>query len=320
MRLEIPIPEDLTDELLDFWFGIFGLNPDVTRGVFLGDEFEQNHNVLYMERRDGKVAGTCIMTTCRAIPSLACFGEVATDPAQRRSGIATDLCGQAVEGFRDSGGEAVFLGTGNGDAARVYYRHGWRFLAGGGAMANITSGDSPEEFLVSYFHETGSTSVRVASAAERVPMIPLIHTPHDWQVLDSNASGNIFSKRYVPQTSCNGLFPRYEAVRNGGRGEWFAAYTDDGRVVGLATARLTDGGSCKVDGFAHKRHMGAWPDLMRAATKWATDRAGGAHAVVCVEDEEKQAAFEALDFKLGAPAKPFVLGDREVGSVRMQLG
>ena len=112
----------------------------------------------------------------------------------------------------------------------------------------------------------------------------------------------------------------YEAVRNGGRGEWFAAYTDDGRVVGLATARLTDGGSCKVDGFAHKRHMGAWPDLMRAATKWATDRAGGAHAVVCVEDEEKQAAFEALDFKLGAPAKPFVLGDREVGSVRMQLG
>ena len=50
------------------------------------------------------------------------LGEVATDPKQRRSGISTRLCACALEEFRGNGGEAIFLGTGNPDAARVYYR------------------------------------------------------------------------------------------------------------------------------------------------------------------------------------------------------
>ena len=320
MRLEIPVPEDLTDELFDFWDGIFGRNPDVTRGVFLGDEVEDNHNVLFIERREGTLAGTCLVTTSRSIPRLASFGEVATNPAHRRSGVATELCGQAVQAFKEAGGEAIFLGTGNAAAARIYYRHGWRFLAGSGVMANVTDGDSPEEFLVSYFHEPGPASVRVASAAERVPMIPLIHTPHDWRVMDSNPLGGICSTRYAKQGSCNGLYPRYESVRDGGRGEWFAARTEDGRVVGLASARLDDGGSCRVDGFAHKRHVDAWPDLIRAASRWADDRVDAHHGVVCVEDEEKQLAFESLGFKIGSSDEPFVIDGREVGSVRMEQG
>lgn len=320
MRLEIPISEELTEDLTQFWIRIFGQNPDVTPGMFLGDEVRYNHNLLYLERRNEKVAGTCLITTSRALPRLACFGEVATDPIHRLSGIATDLCGHAINDFIENGGGSVFLGTGNSNAARVYYRHGWRFLAGGGTMANITNGDSPEEFLVNYFHETSPASVRVASALERVPMIPLILTPHDWQVLDSNAAQNIYSTRYAKQSSCNGLYPRYESVRHGGLGNWFAANTDDGRVIGLATARLTDEDSCRVDGFAHKRHMDAWPDLIQAATRWGIDQGNiNIHAVLSVEDEEKQAAFETIGFKIARPDDPFFISERKVNSVRMKL-
>ena len=162
-------------------------------------------------------------------------------------------------------------------------------------MANVSNGDSPEEYLVDYFGEGGPITVREASAADRVLITPLIVAPHDWQVLDSNALGNIYSTRYITQGMCNGLYRQYEEVRDGGRGNWFAARTDDGRVVGLATARLTEDDACRVDGFAHRRHTGAWPDLVGAATDWAQHRgAQDCFAMVCVEDEEKQAAFEEL--------------------------
>ena len=46
-----------------------------------------------------------------------------------------------------------------------------------GAVAtspNITSGDSPEAFLVDYFRGQGQTSVRPATPEARIPMIPLV--------------------------------------------------------------------------------------------------------------------------------------------------
>ena len=318
MRTEIPVSEELTHELFGFWDQIFGTNPDLTRGVLVGEETEHNRNVLYMDRRDSALAGTCLTTTSVALPGLGAFGEVATDPELRRSGIATALCRQAVQEFRAGGGEALFLGSGNPEAIRIYHRLGWRTMAGTHVMANISSGESPESFLVDYFSEQGATSVRVASGAERVAMIPLIVTPHDWQVLDANAGRNIYSTRYSTGVSCNGLFPRYESVREGGQGEWFAAYTADGRVVGLSTARLDGGGGCRVDGFAHKRHMAAWPRLMTATAEWAGKRGTSrCRAVISIEDEDKQAAFEELGFGRVGPGTPFEISGRQLRSVVM---
>ena len=102
---------------------------DISNRGLLGKELKENHNVLYVEYRDGKVAGTCLLTANRVGPKLGAFGHVATDSELRRSGIATALCRQAVEDFRAEGGEAVLLGThspgsGDGTAARIYYRLG----------------------------------------------------------------------------------------------------------------------------------------------------------------------------------------------------
>lgn len=325
MRIEVPVSDELRGELVGFWDGVLGPITDISNRGFFEQELEDNRNVLYMEKRDGRVAGACMITTNRSGRKLGAFGHVATDPGFRRSGIATAVCGQAVEEFRADGGEAVFLGThspgsGNGNAARVYHRLGWRFMAGSEVMANVSNGDSPEEYLVDYFGEGGPITVREASAADRVLITPLIVAPHDWQVLDSNALGNIYSTRYITQGMCNGLYRQYEEVRDGGRGNWFAARTDDGRVVGLATARLTEDDACRVDGFAHRRHTGAWPDLVGAATDWAQRRgAQDCFAMVCVEDEEKQAAFEELGFGKKETSATFSIGERTVGAVRMEL-
>ena len=104
-RYEIPIQQDLADELFAFWKEIFGPgDPDVPMGVFLGDEVDHNRLVTYLERDGGTLTGTCGITISRASPRLAGFGEVATRPDYRGRGIASRLCGQAVEEFVEQGG------------------------------------------------------------------------------------------------------------------------------------------------------------------------------------------------------------------------
>ena len=274
-RVEAPIPAPLGGELQEFWVGIFGFSaehpPDVAPEVFLGSEVAHNRLNVYLERRGESLAGTCTLTVSKKIPSLGGFGEVATQPALRRSGIATRLCGRAVEEFRAGGGQALFLGTTSPAARRVYHRVGWRKLAGADVMANISSRDTPEAFLVDYFRKPGEATVVPATAAVRVPIIPLLHAPHDWLVLDANAG--MYSTRYCVQYSCMGLYRRYLAAVAGGKGDWYCAGTADGRVVGLATV-CGSGAACQVDGFTHPYFAAAWPDLVAAAMHRAEVRGG----------------------------------------------
>ena len=307
MRYEVPIAENLIDELIPFWTAIFGDGPpDMERPVFLGDEAEYSDSMLYLERVAEQLGGTCFIMHSKMMPALAGFGEVATAPQFRGRGIATRLCRQAVEDFQAAGGEAFFLGTVNPAAARVYKRLGWRKLAGANVMVNITSGASPEEFLVDYFSKPGKVEVNKAGPEVRVPLIPLILTPHDSQVLDANVG--LYSCRYFTQNSCMGLYPRYVRGLDAGRGAFFVARTEDGRVVGLSSALLDGQGVCKVDGFVHHKFSPAWPMLLEAACEWGnTQGTSTLRTVVSIEDEEKQALFESIGFVPDGACRPFDL-------------
>ena len=319
MRVEAPIPPVLAGEFRALWDDIFEYSaehpPDVPPEAYLGSETDHNRLSVYVERQAETLAGTCAITVPKTHPILGGFGEVATRPELRGSGIATRLCGRAVEEFRAAGGQALFLGTSSPTVRRIYHRLGWRKLAGADVMANISSGDSPEAFLVDYFRAPGEATMVPATPTVRVPMIPLLHAPHDWQVLDANAG--MFSTRYCLQYSCMGLYRRYLAALGGGKGEWFGARTTDGRIVGLATARRV-GPACQVDGFAHPYFAAAWPDLMAAvmqrAAAWGSTEC---RAVVCVEDEEKRSLFEGLGFREPGADFDFELDGRSVGAVRM---
>lgn len=309
MKYAIPIAAALIDELIPFWAAIFGeVLPDMERAVFLGDEDAYSRSTLYLQREGTQLAGTCFIMHSKTMPTLAGFGEVATAPQFRGRGIAAELCSQAVADFRAAGGEAFFLGTVNPVAARVYHRLGWRKLAGANVMVNLTSSASPEEFLVDYFRRPGQVEISIASPDVRVPMIPLILTPHDSQVLDANVG--LYSCRYRTQNSCMGLYPRYVRDLKPGQGAFFAARTEDGRVVGLATAlpanREIAGYDCQIDGFVHHHFAASWPDLIEAAYAWA--KAGGAtalRAAISAEDLEKQALFQSLGFVHQGPGEDF---------------
>ena len=338
-RFETPIREDLARELFNFWEYIFGSeDPDIPMGVFLGDEADHNRHVVLLERDGDTLTGTCGIMTPRADPRFAGIGEVATRPDYRGRGIANRLCKQALEEFTENGGEAVFLGTTNPSAARIYHRLGWRRIAGTTVYANVTNGESPEEYLAQHFRSPAPVNIVTGDARLRVPMIPLLLTPHDWQILDANLPEPMISTRYATQNSCMGLCRKYYYLlsplspREGGRdqaqrdrrgmpaAEWFAAKTNDGRLVGISTARIDTDNVCQVDGFIHKRFDGSYDALIGAAIEWGARQDSVRFVTrLSVEDEEKRENFEGLGFRAGALDGTFTVGDRDVPAQTMLL-
>ena len=321
MRYEAPLNPGLVDELIEFWAPIFVEGIDLTRESLLGHESPDARITVYTRRIDEELAGACLVVASDAMPSLGGLGEVGTSPAARRTGIATALTQQALDDFRERGGEALFLGTVNPAAARIYHRLGWRKLAGANLMVNVLSGDSPEEFFVDYFRAIRgkAVNVRMPSPSDRAPMIPLLVSPHDWQALDLNTG--MMSTRYAVQDSCLGLYRRYAAIGHEGRGAWFCASRDGGHVVGLTTVRLdADGNGCRVDGFTHRDHRQSWQALIQAAIEWGARGSGTRMYVdVSVEDDEKRALFESAGFTDAVEGEPFDLNGRQVGTFRLEL-
>lgn len=320
-RFETPIREDLAQDLFAFWEEVFGVeDPDIPIGVFLGDEVHHNRHVVLLERDGDNLTGTCGIMTPRANSEFAGIGEVATRPEYRGRGIAGRLCREALDEFAENGGEVVFLGTENPAAARIYYRLGWRRIAGSTVYANVVNGGSPEEYLVDYFRTPSPVNIVAGDASLRVPMIPLLLTPHDWQILDGNLPTPMVSTRYAMQNSCMGLCRKYYYLVKRGDAEWFAAKTSDGRLVGIATARVGSDGVCSVDGFVHGRFKDSYEALITAAIEWGEQRnAVRFTSRLSVEDEEKRTQFEGLGFRDGAEDGVFAVGGRDVPAVMMIL-
>ena len=311
-----PLKEELATELFAFWERIFHADgtepdPDVPIDVFLGSESTHNEHTIWMERRQGALVGTCGMTVGKKTPALGGFGEVGTDPRFRRKGIATRLSGHAVEEFQGAGGEAFFLGTGNPLAERVYQKLGWRRMAGSNVWANITNGDSPEAFLVDYYRDGQTVSITRGDASLRIPMIPLLLTPHDPQILDANVG--MFSTRYSNQGSCMGLCRRYYRVVQQENAAWYVAKTHDDKLVGIATGRIDHDAVCDVDGFTHKRYEQHWPALIQAVIEWGDKQSASSFRTsVSLDDRGKLTLFEDLGFRLTGQQSQFNLGERSV--------
>ncbi|MBI3942037.1 MAG: GNAT family N-acetyltransferase [Chloroflexi bacterium] len=315
-RIEAPLSEDTIRELSALWEEIFASPYAGFRNQMAGGENAYNQDIFYLLREEGVLAGTTHLTIARHHRELGGLGEVATPPAFRQRGVATRLCTVSRDEFQEQGGQALFLGTGNSDAARIYSRVGYRQMANANVWVVITGGGPYEAFLQQYL--AGGRPVTVSQGTEdiRIPMIPLIASPHSWRVLDANAL--IFSTKYALQKSCMGLYPRYERLAQDGQGAWFGAYTDQGRLVGLATARLDSAAGCQVDGFTHENYRHAWTDLLQSAIAWGMGRsATKIQATVAQNDTEKTALFESLGFVQTGAGNPFHLDTMTVPAVQM---
>ena len=189
----------------------------------------------------------------------------------------------------------MFLGTVNPSAARIYERLGWNHIPNTKLMVNLTGEESPHDFLTNYFADLVPLEVQVADSSSRIPIIPLIISPHDWFVMDANVS--IFSTRIEKQLSCLGLYNRYHYLREKSLGEWFTLVTQKGKVLGISSAAHLRERCYQIDGFCHESYGDSFRDLIHAAITWCSDEEAEEITMrLSSEDEEKRSLISSMGF------------------------
>ena len=129
-RLEIPVESSVGDELIGMWEEVLGGDFSFLREILAGREAAQNHDVLYLARREREIIASCRLTKTRGNQRLGSLGEVATRIEHRRNDLARRLCAWAAEDFDRACGKGLFLATSNPVAAKLYGQLGWRRMAG----------------------------------------------------------------------------------------------------------------------------------------------------------------------------------------------
>ncbi|MEO1998660.1 MAG: hypothetical protein ABGZ17_25725, partial [Planctomycetaceae bacterium] len=102
-------------------------------------------------------------------------------------------------------------------------------------------------------------------------------------------------------------------------GQWFRATTDDGRVVGLATARPAHDNAMRIDGFAHQNFPGADRDLLMCCLNW-TDTQGGLQctAEVAHSDIGKRKVFESVGCSSAGAGGEYTADGQAISTRRLQ--
>ena len=267
-----PLDSKSVLQMNQLWLTAFGDDfvSDIPDGILYGDEADWNMTNIYQRMNDDQTIATAIVIRSLAIPYLGGLGEVSTHPEYRGKGLATGIWQRLLEDFLNSEGSALFLGTVNPDAARIYERLGWHHLYGTELMVNMSGSDLYDDFIRNYFSSAIPSTICEAKPSARIPLIPLVIFPHHWKMLDSNIS--LYSTNARTQLSCLGLYRRYDYLRSDYEGEWFTLLSEDGKVLGISSAAHKGDKKYEVDGFCHPKYEDFFSPLIQTAVKWCVSR------------------------------------------------
>lgn len=312
-KYEAPLAGELANQVVDLLNEVFGdEGRDMLSGILKGQQVDAFSDTIYVARCDGKLVAENRLTAQKNSPWIGALGQVATLKEHRGHGLAKRLCQWAAEDFQMLKGRAIFLGTGEGIAARVYGRCGWQRLANSNVWARITEAKSPEEFLVDYFRVGRDLPVEICPGnySYRTTIVPFIVMPHDWVLLDANAS--MLSTRYAFQYSSEGLYQRYDPIER--EGNWFVLKRSDGVVVGIVSAKFQEDGSCWVDAFTHRYYQDKWVgQLYEHATRWAQRKGAKIVQSGCADsDFLKKDLCQSLGFKFGGEKRQFSFAGKDL--------
>ena len=125
-----------------------------------------------------------------------------------------------------------------------------------------------------------------------------------------------FQPLFTLQNSCMGLFPRYEELVAEGAGQWFAARTGSGSVVGLASVRCCDQQVVQADVFGHPNFPTAASELLDRCLVWGTGQGAGQLRVqVAKADEGKRASLTSWGFVETGPADEIQAAEERLAAV-----
>ena len=221
-------------------------------GVLRGDELPHNRDVFWIAKHGDDIIGTGHVTQSLKDVTLGGLGEVAVHPNYRGLGVAKKLCQNALDWFEKHHGTAIFLGTSNAAAGRLYASLGWEKIPNSAVMlrTNIDIAVWNSDY---YQYDSNDFRILDGSASDRVGMIPLVLSPNRKDPLDGNIPLRLVT--HAKQLSCMGLYPKYETLCRTGTGGWFSIYGGN-KLFGLISWKNEETQTITVDGFIHKNATG----------------------------------------------------------------
>jgi hypothetical protein len=203
---------------------LLGELPDYERG---------SRDYLFLVRAPprGAIVGTSWYGTSAANPRLGLLGDVLAVPGDRRRGIGTIATSANLEHFAEHGGEAMYLGTVNPAAFRIYEKLDFATYSGlvRRALLGRAAAD-PDGFDRAYWRADGPTRVRPAHWGDQAGLLALYFAPHATALLD--APTGKYASWVAPQPACVGFYPPLRDSTVGRTGALGVLETEDGRIVG----------------------------------------------------------------------------------------
>ena len=287
-KLKMPENGGKTEKVLSLLCKTFGAEEEyLERRQLCGAESFYNEDYLFTAWEDGELIGNLHLTVNAKNKAFGVLGGMVVEKKARGSGVAKTLFGDACDFFDNLGGKALFLGTGNPVAAKLYEKFGFSFISGTVIMARV-KGSSLLDFYNEIYSEKDYEITEMDDGC-RIPII-LPATARGKDVLmDINA--NIVNNLYATQISCTGLYPRLLKIKEQGR--VLVSKLKNQGICAVLTEKETNGVN-NIDCFAYSGYEKVLPEMIGKILEEGRRYS----AIICKEDKEKLSLFNGFGFKV----------------------
>ena len=271
------------EKAMALWIDVFGAEEALPETPHVdGSEREENRDIYFLAQENGHLLGTIHSTIPRDFPAICGISGMCTAPDARGKGLGRLLFSKIVEEMDSLGVKAMFLGTENSVAAKLYHSCGFSFLPGSNVMARFSDGDWIDLTRTYFQSAPGTIRILPASPGMRIPLVPLALYRGSFQILDCNTE--LVNCALFTQPYCMSLHPKYSQV-----GSVLQARSESGVLGAVCSAMPTESGM-RTDFFCCESFMEAVPRML--------DRVGECYLHIAETDTRKREMAESIGFFL----------------------
>ena len=292
----IPISQKKSSNLYDLWIknGFENeKNIDINKSLLSGSEVQSNLIKLYVYENKDHILSSAVILMNIQNPSIAAIGEVCTSLNSRGKGLANSLCEKIIEDyFSNYQNNAIFLGTVNPIAEKIYKSLGWKNIDNSLVMFNSKNQDDFESFLNKYNKNELRKHISEGNSNFRLSIIPFVLSIRSNNQIDLNSKINLINKT----SSCLGLFNKYESLQFR-QGKWFSLSDDENRIFSIVSYLEEHNKSFRIDGLFNKFYYDDSKKLIKfLVNKLVNQKANKIYAEIYKKDELKLQLFHELGF------------------------
>ena len=292
----IPISQKKSSNLYDLWIknGFENeKNIDINKSLLSGSEVQSNLIKLYVYENKDQILSSAVIVMNIQNPSIAAIGEVCTSLNSRGKGLANSLCEKIIEDyFSNYQNNAIFLGTVNPIAEKIYKSLGWKNIDNSFVMFNSKNQDDFESFLNKYNKNELRKNISEGNSNFRLSIIPFVLSIRSNNQIDLNSKINLINKT----SSCLGLFNKYESLQFR-QGKWFSLSDDENRIFSIVSYLEENNKSFRIDGLFNKFYYDDSKKLIKfLVNKLVNQKANKIYAEIYKKDELKLQLFHELGF------------------------